>query len=74
MDVANIGHTRFDNYVIVQLKWFRVEASKTFLKRRRTYEMFRGLKLGFQARAHVKRYKTSDDFLSLQTKGEKLNR
>ena len=30
--------------------------------------MFRGLKLGFQARAHVKRYETSDDFLSLQTK------
>ena len=30
--------------------------------------MFQGLKLGFQARAHVKRYKTSDDFLSLQTK------
>ena len=38
------------------------------MKRRETYEMFRGLKLGFQARAHVKRYKTSDDFLSLQTK------
>ena len=38
------------------------------MKRRKTYEMFRGLKLGFQARAHVKRYKTSDDFLSLQTK------
>ena len=35
--------------------------------------MFQGLKLGFQARAHVKRYKTSDEFLSLQTKGEKLN-
>ena len=35
--------------------------------------MFRGLKLGFQARAHVKRYKTSDDFLSLHNKGEKLN-
>ena len=32
--------------------------------------MFRGLKLGFQARAHIKRYETSDDFLSLQTKGE----
>ena len=32
--------------------------------------MFRGLKLGFQARAHVKRYKTSDDFLSKQTKRE----
>ena len=32
--------------------------------------MFQGLKLGFQARAHVKRYETSDDFLSLQTKGE----
>ena len=30
--------------------------------------MFRGMKLGFQARAHVKRYKTSDDFLNLQTK------
>ena len=38
------------------------------LKRRETYEMFRGLKLGFQARAHIKRYETSDDFLSLQTK------
>ena len=38
------------------------------MKRRETYEMFRGLKLGFQARAHVKRYKTSDDFLNLQTK------
>ena len=37
------------------------------MKRRETYEMFRGLKLGFQARAHVKRYETSDDFLSLQT-------
>ena len=35
--------------------------------------MFRGLKLGFQARAHIKRYKTSDDFLSLHNKGEKLN-
>ena len=45
-----------------------------FLKRRGTYEMFQGLKLGFQARAHVKRYKTSDEFLSLQSKGEKLNR
>ena len=36
------------------------------MKCRETYAMFRGLKLGFQARAHVKRYKTSDDFLSLQ--------
>ena len=45
-----------------------MEAPKTFSKRRGTYEMFRGLKLGFQARAHVKRYKTSDDFISLQTK------
>ena len=45
-----------------------------FLKRRGTYEMFRGLKLEFQARAHVKTYETSDDFLILQTKGEKLNR
>ena len=38
------------------------------MKRRKTYEMFRGLKLGFQARAQVKRYETSDNFLSLQTK------
>ena len=45
-----------------------------FLEHRETYEMFLGLKLGFQARAHVKGYKTSDNFLSLQTKGEKLNR
>ena len=74
MDVANIGHTRFDNYGDSSVKWFRVEAPKTFSKRRGTYEMFRGLKLGFQARAHVKRYKTFDEFLSLQTKGEKLNR
>ena len=33
------------------------------LKRRGTYEMFKGLKLGFQARAHVKSYETSDEFL-----------
>ena len=45
-------------------------APKTFLKRRGTYEMFQGLKLGFQDRAHVKRYETSDEFLSLKTKGE----
>ena len=74
MDVANIGHTRFDNYVIVQLNGLELRHQRCFfLKHRRTYEMFQGLKLGFQARAHVKRYKTSDDFLSLQTKGEKLN-
>ena len=30
------------------------------------------MKLGFQARAHVKRYKTPDDFLNLQTK-EKIS-
>ena len=29
--------------------------------------------MGFQARPHVKRYKTSDDFLSLHNKGENLN-
>ena len=74
MDVANIGHTRFDNYVIVQLNGLELRHQRRFSKCRGTYEMFRGLKLGFQARAHVKRYKTSDDFLSLQTKGEKLNR
>ena len=69
MDVANIGHTRFDNYAIVHLNGLELRHQKTFSKRPGTYEMFRGLKLGFQARAHVKRYKTSDDFLSLQTKG-----
>ena len=35
--------------------------------------MFQELKLGFQARANVKRYETSDEFSSLQTNGEKLN-
>ena len=45
-------------------KRFRIQAPKTFLKRRRTYEMFQGLKLGFQARAHIKRYETSDEFLA----------
>ena len=60
--------------IVRQCEWFRVEAPKTFTKRRGTYEMFRGLKLGFQARAHVKRYETSDEFSSLQTKGEDLNR
>ena len=49
-------------------KRYRIVAPKTFLKRRRTCEMFRRLKLGFQTSAHVKRYKTSGDFLSLQTK------
>ena len=68
MDVANIGHTRFDKLRDSSVKRFRVEARKTFSKHRETYEMLRGLKLGFQARAHVKRYKTSDDFLNLQTK------
>ena len=74
VDVSNIEHTRFDNYVIVQLNGLELRHQRRFPKRRGTYEMFRGLKLGFQARAHVKRYETSDDFLSLQTKGEKLNR
>ena len=55
------------------VKQFRVEALKTFAKRHGTYEMFRRLKLGFQTSAHVKRYETFDEFLSLQTRGEKLN-
>ena len=62
MDVAKIGHTRFDNYVIVQLNSLELRHQRRFSKRRGTYEMFRGMKLGFQARAHVKRYKTSDVF------------
>ena len=33
------------------------------LKRHGTCEMFKGLKLAFQARAHVKRYETSDEFI-----------
>ena len=74
VDVANIRHTRLDNYVIVQLNGLELRHQRRVSKHRGTYEMFRGLKLGFQARAQVKRYKTSDNFLSLQTKGEKLNR
>ena len=73
MDVANIGHTRFDNYVIVQLNGLELRHQRHFRNIAEHMRYFRGLKLGFQARAHVKRYKTSDDFLSLQTKGEKLN-
>ena len=34
------------------------------MKRQETYEMFRGLKLGFQARAHIKRYNTSNELLA----------
>ena len=56
------------------LNGLELRRQRRFLKRRGTYEMFQGLKLGFQASAHVKRYETSDEFLSLQTKGEKLNR
>src|SRR3954467_851656 len=49
-------------------KWFRIEAPKTFLKHHRTYEMFQGLKLGFQASAHAKGMRPLTSFLSLQTK------
>ena len=45
-------------------KWFRIEAPKTFLKHRETYEMFRGLKLGFQARAHVRGIRPPTSFLA----------
>ena len=58
----------------VMLNGLELRRRRCFLKRRRTYEMFQGLKLGFQASAHVKRYETFDKFLNLQTKGEKLNR
>ena len=74
VDVANIGHTLFDNYVIVQLNGLELRHQRRFQNVAEHMRCFRGLKLEFQARAHVKRYKTSDDFLSLQTKGEKLNR
>ena len=46
------------------VKRFRIEAPKTFLKRRRTYEMFQEPKLGFQARARVERYETSDKYFA----------
>ena len=45
-------------------KWFRIEAPKTFLKHRRTYEMFQELKLVFQTHAQVKRYETSDKYFA----------
>ena len=64
MDVSNIEHTRFDNYVIVQLNGLELRHQRRFSKRRGTYEMFRGLKLGFQARAHVKRYETYDKYFA----------
>ena len=43
-----------------------------FLKCRRTYEMFQELELGFQARAHVKRYETSTSFLAYKLR-EKIS-
>ena len=39
-----------------------------FLKHCRTYEMCQGLKLGFQASAHVKRMRPLTSFLSVNTK------
>ena len=36
-------------------------------------EMFQELKLGFQIRARVERYETSNKILCLQSKGERLN-
>ena len=68
MDVSNIQHTRFDNYVIVQLNGLELRHQRRFRNVAEHMRCFNGLKLGFQARAHVKRYKTSDDFLNLQTK------
>ena len=46
------------------VKRFRIGAPKTFLKRRRTYEMFQELKLGFQARAHVRGMRPPTSFLT----------
>ena len=40
------------------------------LERHVAYEMFQELKLGFQARALVERYETSNKILCLQYEGE----
>ena len=64
----------FDDYVIVQCVILNdLSRRQKRFERHRTYEMFQELKLGFQARAHVKRYETSDKILCLQSKGEMLN-
>ena len=73
MDVENIGHTRFDNYVIVQLNGLELRHQRRFSKRRGTYEMFRGLKLGFQAHARVERYETSNKIVCPQSREKRLN-
>ena len=42
------------------VKRFRIEAPKKFLKRHGAYDIIRELKLVFQTRAHVERYETFD--------------
>ena len=64
MDVSNIEHTRFDNYVIVQLNGLELRHQRRFSKRRGTYEMFQEMKLVFQTHARVKRYETSDKYFA----------
>ena len=44
--------------------WLRIGASKTFLKRHGTYEMFQELKLVFQTHAHVERSETFDKYFA----------
>ena len=63
MDVANIGHTRFDNYVIVQLNGLELRHQKRF-ERHGTYEMFQDLKSVFQTHARVERYETFDKYFA----------
>ena len=49
-------------------KWFRIETPKTFLKHRRTYEMFQGLKLDFRLVPMSRGMRPLTSFLSLHTK------
>ena len=76
VDVMNVWQARYDDYLIVQctmLYGLEQGLQKRF-ERHGTYKMFQELKFVFQTHARVERYETSDKVLSLQTKGEKLNR
>ena len=74
-DVMNVWLAQYDDYLIVlctMLYGLESGLQKCF-ERHGPYEIFQELKLIFQTHARVKRYETSDDFLTLQTNGEKLN-
>ena len=73
MDVANIGHTRFDNYVIVQLNGLELRHQRRFRNVAEHMRCFEGFNWDFRLVPTSRGIRPPTIFLSLQTKGEKLN-